>query len=272
MIPQSSLKRIALDFFNHPPNNQELNPSSALLPSFPTTDHLSLAIHAISQSEHLTHLDLSQNIVISPSLFWPETQTKRPSWPNLVWVKVIFSMTTAEGGWYFTRDNSVNDSSDDDDDDDNDTSSADDSSSEADNDTNTTTIYQDPDPSTPDTYNSKKIALAIGESPHCHFRRKADPDKLNPLFAAAAQAAAQMPRLQRMTLKTEVRASRMFTFSMTYFAPGERAGRSAGGSSNVDVPRLEWVVGPSGYVPSEAILDVWRRAKGEGIAQSVAER
>ena len=172
-------------------------------------------------------------------------------------------MTTAEGGWYFTRDNSVNDSSDDDGDDDDDTSSADD--------TNTTTIYQDPDPSTPDTYNSKKIALAIGDLPHRHFRRKADPDKLNPLFKAAAQAAAQMPRLQRMTLKTEVRASRMFTFSMRYFAPGERADRGAG-SRNVDVPRLEWVVGPSEYVPSEAILEIWRRAKGEGIVQSVAER
>lgn len=182
-------------------------------------------------------------------------------------------MTTADGGWYFTRDNNVNDSSDDDDDDDDEhTSSADDSSSEADNTTTTTAVYQDPDPSIPDTYKRKKIALAIGETPHRHFRSKADPDKLNQLFKAAAQAAAQMPRLQRMTLKTEVKASRMFTFSMMYCAPGERAGRGAGSRNmDVDVPRLDWVVGPSGYVPSEAILEVWRRAKGE-VVQSVVER
>lgn len=264
MIPQSSLKRVALCFFNNPPDNQGLNPLSALMPSFPTTDHLSLAIHAISQSENLTHLDLGENIVISPSLFWPDTQTKQPSWPNLVSVKVVFSMNTADGEWYFTRDGYVNIESADDDDAESDTSNSD--GSQADD----TTTKQNPDPDTPDTYNEKKVALAIGEKPYRHFRVRADPGKLNPLFEAAAQAAAQMPRLQRMTLKTEVKASRMFTFAMTYFAPGERTGRGAG-SRNVDMPRLDWVIGRSGYEPEESILEIWRQAKGE-IVQSVAER
>ena len=275
MIPQGSLKRIALSFFNNPPNNQDMNPSSVLLPSLPTTDHLSLSIHALSQSEHLTYLDLGGDIVISPSLFWPDAQPKRPpSWPHLVSVKVVFSMTTADGDWYFTRDNNASDESDDDDDDDDatltDTSSTD--SSEADDDEDsTTTIYQDPDPNTPDIYNEKNVALATGEKPHRHFRSKADRHKLNPLFEAAAHAAVQMPRLQCMTLKTEVKRRRMFTFAMTYFAPGERAAGRGAGSRDVEKPRLEWVVGPSGYEPSGSILEIWRRAKGE-VVLSVVER
>ncbi len=262
MIPQSSLKRVALGFFNNPPDNQVLNPLSALMPSFPRTDHLSLAIHALSQSENLTHLDLGENIVISPSLFWPNTKTKQPFWPNLVSVKVVFSMNTADGDWYFKA--NIESADDDDDDGESDTLSSD--GSQADD----TTTKQNPDPDTPDTYNEKKVALAIGEKPYCHMRGRADPGKLNPLFEAAARAAAQMPRLQRMTLKTEVKAPRMFTFAMTYYAPGERTGRGAG-SRDVDMPRLDWVIGPSGYEPEESILEIWKQAKGE-IVQSVAER
>lgn len=266
MIPQGSLNQLALDFLIYPPDNQDLNAMSALIPSFPTTDHLSLALHAISQSEILTHLDLSGHIVISPSLFWPDTQTKQPSWPNLISVKALFSMNTADGDWYFTRDSKVNSESDDDDDDDaeSDTSSSD--SSRADD----ITTKQYPDSDTPDIYNDEQVARAIGDVPRRHFRGRADPSKLNPLFEAAANAAAQMPRLERMALKTEVKASRTFTFAMTYFAPGERTGRGAG-SRNVDAPRLDWVVGPSGYEPEESILDIWRGAKGE-VVQSVAKR
>ena len=263
MIPQGSLKRISLDLASNPPNNQQLNPSSALISSLTPTDHMSLAIHAISQSEHLTHLDLGENIVISPSLFWPANQTKDPFWPNLVAVKVVFSMTTAEGGWYFVRDNSTNDESDDD-------AAVTDTSSADGSEANDITTYQDPDPDIPDTFNEKQVALATGERPYRRFRSKADPDKLNPLFVAAAQAATQMPRLQRMMLKTEVKASKMFTFAMTYFAAGEKTGRGAG-SRNTDKPRLDWVVGPSRYEPEESILEIWRGAKGE-VLQSVTER
>ena len=264
MIPQGSLKRIALGFFNLPPNNQDFNPASVLMPSSTTTDQLSLAIHAISQFEHLTHLELAQRIVISPLLFWPDTQIKPPYWPNLVSVEIAFSMNTADGGWYFTRENNANDKSHDDDDDaSTDTSSAD--GSEADDDS--TTTNQDPD--IPDTYNATKVAFAIGEEPYSHFRTKADPDKLDPLFEAAARAAAQMPRLRRMWLKTYVYPPGMFDFAMAYLAPGEMISQGPG-SGDVDVPRLEWVVGASGYEPAESILELWRRAKGE-VVQRVTE-
>ena len=166
-------------------------------------------------------------------------------------------MTTADGGWYFTRDNNANDESD------NDAAETDTSSADG-SEPDDTTIIQDPDPDTPDHYDQKKVALATGEEPQRHFRSKADPEKLDPLFKAAALAAAQMPRLHRMTLKTEVKASRTFTLAMTYLARGERAGRSAG-SRNMDGPRLDWVVGPSGYEPAESTLEIWRRAKGEVV-------
>ena len=266
MIPQGSLKRVALDWYSNAPDNQELTHWSALIPSFPTIDHLSLAINAISQSETLTHLELGDHIVISPSLFWPDTQTKRPSWPNLVCVNVLFGMNTADGDWYFTRDDNASSESDDDDEDadaESDTSSSDDSEDD-------TITEQDPDPDVPDTYNDRNVALAVGDEPYRHFRSKADPGKLNPLFESAARAAAQMPRLQRMTLMTKVRASRMFLFAMNYFAPGERAGWGAG-SRDVDKARLDWVVGPSGYEPEASILQIWTQAKGE-VVQSVAER
>ena len=254
MIPRGSLKRITLDWYSNPPDNQELSQSSALIPSFPTTDHLSLAIHAISQSENLTRLDLGGCIVISPSLFWPDPETKRPSWPSLVAVNVTFSMNTADGGWYFTRD----ENSESDDDVESDTSSSDDS--EADD----AITKQDPDPDTPDTYNDRRVALAVGDKPYRHFRRKADPSKLNPLFEAAARAATQMPRLQRMTLMTKVRASSVILFEMNYCAPGT-------GWRNIDMATLDWVVGPSGYEPGESILDIWKQAKGE-VVQSVEEQ
>lgn len=259
MIPRGSLKRIALDWYSNPPDNQEMSQLSALIPSFPTTDHLSLAIHAISQSENLTHLKLGDHIVISPSMFWPDNQSKRPSWPSLVWVDVLFSMNTADGDWYFTRDDNADSESDDDDDDaESDTSSS--NKSEA----NDVITKQDPDPDTPDTYNDRKVALAVGDKPYRHFRKRADASKLNPLFEAAARAATQMPRLQSMTLVTKVRAASKFIFQMRYSAPGVEWW-------NGDTAMLDWVVGPSGYEPEESTLEIWRRAKGE-IVQSVAER
>ena len=261
MIPQGSLKQLALHISYNPPDNHEMKPLSALLPSFPTTDHLSLAIHSLSQSEKLTHLDLDGGFVISPSLFWPDTQTKPPSWPNLVSVIVVFSMNAANGDWYFTQDDNASVSSED-----NDGIETDDSSSEADE----TTTEQNPDPNTPDTYNERNVAIAVGDEPSRLFRWRADPDKLNPLFEAAAQAAAKMPRLQRMTLRTQVRPRRWFTFAMRYYAPGERTSEVAG-ARDFDMPRLVWSIGPSGYEPVESILDIWRLAKGE-VLQSVGEQ
>ena len=180
-------------------------------------------------------------------------------------------MNTANGDWYFVREaNDVN------------TKSNDDGESRA----GAITTEQNSDPDMPDTYNGRNVALATGQQPYRHYRSRADPSKLNPLFVAAAKAAAYMPRLQRMSLSTVVKGSmerrshwtrmkrsRMFTFAMTYSAvPGERTGGSAAGSRSFDdASRLDWAVGPSGYEPEESILETWRLAKGE-VVQSVTDQ
>ena len=273
MIPRGSLKRVVLGFYNRPPNDQELNPARALTLWFPTTDHLSLAIHQLSRTETLTHLELWNHIVISPSLFWPEHQAEPPSWPNLVSVKVQFNMSTADGDWYFMRRDFLNVDSED-------CSAEVDSddyegyhdfqhsgSDDPDVDENLTIQYADPDK--PDTYKGYKLAFAIGDRPLRQFRSRADPDKLDPLFKAVAQAAAHMPRLQRMTLVTKVEGSKYFTFTMTYLAVGERTDRWPGSTMNVEMPRLIWEIGSSQYEPEESTLQIWRRAKGEDVMQIV---
>lgn len=196
----------------------------------------------------MTHLNLGAAIVISPSIFWPETQIKPPFWPNLVSVELDFSMNTADGDWYFVReDNNTEVQSNNDD---------------ADLEAGAITTEQNSDLDIPDTYDEENVALATGRQPCRYYRSRADPGKLNPLFAAAAKAAAHMPRLQRMSLSTLVKGSMarrspwgMFTFGMTYSAPG-------------NVPRLDWAVGPSGYEPEESILELWRLAKEE-VVQNV---
>ncbi|MDI1487992.1 MAG: hypothetical protein OHK93_007266 [Ramalina farinacea] len=271
MIPYGLLKQISLQYFNQSPNNQELNSSSALIPSCPQIDHLSLALYTISQAKYLTHLDLGAAVVISPSLFWPETQIKPPSWPNLVSVELDFSMNTADGDWYFVREDSDTE--------------VESNNDNADLEAGAITTEQNPDPDIPDTYNENIVALATGQKPYRHYRIRADPGKLNPLFVAAAKAAACMPRLQRMSLSTVVKGSTErrspwrrlkhswgFTFAMTYSeALGERTGGSAAGSRSFDdVSRLDWAVGLSGYEPEESILELWRLAKGE-VVQTVTD-
>lgn len=263
MIPQGSLKRVTLNYFNHPPSNHKRYPRSALLPSFPTTDHLSQALQRISRTETLTHLELGGPIVISPSLFWADDQAKQPSWPNLVSMKVHFSMATADGDWYFTSDGianyeSYNDYLGDDGD----------SWSHMEWDWKWNTL----DDGIPNIQ-SVDLDHILGKRPVREFRGLAAPKKLNPLFKAAAQAAAQMPRLQCMTLGTEVRAFNRFIFAMIYLAPGIRPDCDDDDDEPMDLdkPRLEWLTGPSRYEPAKAILEIWRRAKEGIVIQTTAD-
>lgn len=130
--------------------------------------------------------------------------------------------------------------------------------------------YQTPDINTPDVYNEKAIDLATGREPSRYYRSQVDRSKLNPLFLAAAKAACQMPRLQRMTLKCEVRGRDWFNFVMNYYEVGQSAERGAG-ANDVDRPRLEWLVGKSRYEPEDEILEIWREGKGD-VLESVRER
>lgn len=252
-IPQNLLRMIHLNLCNVAPGNQCRNAYSALLPSFPTVDHLSLALHALSQSANLTHFTIRGPFVLSKSLFWPEVQSRRPFWPNLLRVNIEFSMNTADGDWYFVRDDNTDVQENEQEGDDDDYTEYGESSSDTDG------SY---DSDVPDTYDKRREEYVTGSLPYRCFRSKADLAKVHPLFEAAAKAASQMPRLEDMYLDTLVGAAEEdFTFGMTYNAPGQESEHDDG-STDIELPRLDWAVGPSRYIPEESTVEIWRRAKG----------
>ena len=254
MISTDRLREIKLSFDYRAPRNQDFYPPRAVLLS-PSFDPLSLALHDLSLAENLTTLTLNGENAISEMLFWPQRPIKRPVWPQLLDLDINFNMTTTEGEWYFVSGDSedaqaesieespTSDRS----------GATDASSSESD-------LNDDSD--FPDDYNEAREQRIVGDRPSSIFRTKADATKVNPLFAAAAHAAANMPRLQRMTLETQVRAINPFMFQFDFFAPGQET-RFGHGSQDVGWPRLLWTVGPSGYVPEESTIEIWRQAKGK---------
>ena len=74
------------------------------MPRLPTVDYLSLSLHRLSLSEHLTRLHIGGEAAISECLFWPKVQTKVPYWPKLEYVNVKYSMCTVDGDWFFRKD------------------------------------------------------------------------------------------------------------------------------------------------------------------------
>ena len=77
--------------------NQHVKISSALLTSAPLVDHLSPALHTLSQSPNLTCLYLGGTIVLHPCFFWPRDHANptlfRPRLQDLI---VELSITTHE--------------------------------------------------------------------------------------------------------------------------------------------------------------------------------
>lgn len=193
--------------FNHDdPIHRNHFPPSALLPSAPSTDHLSRTLHTFSLSSNLTFLRLGP-MVISSDLYWPTDSSATPLWPHLGTFLVEFNRTAPEGTWYFIRDPA------------DDVFDEDDASS----------VYRD-FPSDP-----------------C----------INPLLLAMARAAAQMPKLEHMSLDSslsDVDAS----FEINYYAPGIF---SDWGPEDEDEesPRLYWAVGS--WRPAENILKQWWKSK-----------
>ncbi|KAI4196583.1 MAG: hypothetical protein LQ350_006455, partial [Teloschistes chrysophthalmus] len=100
-ISSPSLGEFTLSFYQLDPRNQYCSPPSALLPSEPSTDHLSRALYAFSQSSTLTSLTLNP-IVISPELYWPtNSPSTPPAWPKTQHHHVVFDISTPDGEWYF---------------------------------------------------------------------------------------------------------------------------------------------------------------------------
>lgn len=138
-MPLHNLRSITLHLFNDWPVNHYFPLQNALLPSSPRTDHISLALHHLSQSPNLTNLMLIGDIVLSPSILWPSseqedeewvgmnkkdnngsnifnhpasslntssstTPSTPPLWPHLQKMRITLSITTPTGDWLYIPD------------------------------------------------------------------------------------------------------------------------------------------------------------------------
>ncbi|KAL8663215.1 MAG: hypothetical protein Q9202_004061 [Teloschistes flavicans] len=197
-ISSPSLRKFALSFYQVDPQNQYSSPPSALLPTEPSTDHLSRALYALSQSPTLNSFILN-HIVISPELYWPaNSPSTPPAWPNIHHHHVGFDLSTSDGEWYFMRDPSKPIG-----DDEGDTDS--DSSENEGDDTVADSASEDEFYSRADTYNEHRELRAVGHYPYRDFRTVPSDNHITPLLLAMARAAAQMPNLQSMSLTTSHR-------------------------------------------------------------------
>ncbi|KAL9578752.1 MAG: hypothetical protein Q9212_005524 [Teloschistes hypoglaucus] len=249
-----SLREITLSFYQEDPSNQYSSPPSALLPSEPSTDHLSRALYGLSQSSTLTSLILSP-IIISPELYWPtNSPSTPPAWPSIQHHHVEFDMSTPDGEWYFVRDPSTPI------DDEEDFSDSDDSGDD-DDDTESDSASEDEFYSRPDTYHDHRERRAVGHYPIRQFRTLPSDAHITPLLIAMARAAAQMPKLQNMSLKTSSRDPNGAGFEIHFYGAGfaSRTGKYVVQTAEA---RLNWYVGS--WRPTEEILNIWREGK-EGL-------
>ncbi|KAL8730717.1 MAG: hypothetical protein Q9166_003909 [cf. Caloplaca sp. 2 TL-2023] len=248
-----SLRKFRLNFYHHDPSNQYFSPPSALIPSAPSTDHLSHALHTLSQSSNLTSLRLD-TIVISPDLYWPANPSTPPTWPSLRQFDVQFHMTTPGGEWYFIRDPTKPI---DEDEGENDSDDPDD----ADDETDTDSYTASSDSFRPDTFNERREARDVGSYPIRTFRTVPSDAHINPLLLAMARAAAHMPQLQSMSLTTTMRDPDGAGFEI-YFHEAGRRNRHDSEPGDAGKARLYWFVGS--WRPVDEVLKIWRE-KREGL-------
>lgn len=187
-----------LTIFNKAPANQHFKLSSALLPSDPSTDHLSLALHALSLSPNLTDLRLAGNIVLSPCFFWPQDPTTpTPSWPHLQKLDVRLNITTPTGNWLYMRD--PEDGDDEDDEEDNDPLMVPDLLGMwAEYETGS---MHSNDSEVPRMFRGYLQSHLDGSRPEHYFRKKVDAKQLNPMLVAMARATRHMPAIQSLALQ-----------------------------------------------------------------------
>ena len=253
-IQTKSLTHLFIDIFQNPTRNEDYPAPIALHASEPSTDHLSEAIHQLSLAPTLKYFFLSGFSVISDALFWPKSaaEANPPTWPNLEVFIVEFDMKTPDGDWYYlrggqpsylNRDNLVVTSLDDEDHD------------ELDDIDKFSDRYLEED--------AIEARVAVGESPYNPTRNIPDTGKLVPFFKAVARAAAQMPKLRVLTVKT-VSEPRRIGCEVAFAAPGvfcqhdERFTREAEDMEELkDKCRLFC----RGSAADETCLNIWREGE-----------
>lgn len=195
---------VSLTLFNQDPSNQSFILPSALPQFAPTTDHLSLALHTLSQSPNLTRFSLKGDIVLSPCFFWPDDDppTVTPFWPRLEFLDVNLNITTPTGHWLYMRDPSRSSPDPDPDPDDEDPLTLteilrlDESSHSSDSDNS----------EVPDIFSERVQEYLDGAHPSNQFRTIIDGERLNPMLTAMARAACHMPAMGSLTLHVNTKS------------------------------------------------------------------
>ncbi|KAL8932974.1 MAG: hypothetical protein Q9216_006581 [Gyalolechia sp. 2 TL-2023] len=251
LLSKGSLRSFTLNSHYNDPMNEYYSPPSTLLPSAPSTDHLSRALHAISLSPNLTSFTLNP-IVISSDLFWPLDSPTSPTWPHLRQCHVEFNLMAPDGTWYFRRDPAKPEEEEGDDDE----RYYDEIDAEQGNDT-------DSDPGSYDSlcwdsFHERQEGRLTGDYPTRSFRTLPSDTHINPLLLAMARAAAHMPQLQSMTLTSTMHDPNGPGFNVYFSAPANPSNYDAE-PRDAEKARLEWDVGS--WRPHEEVLDVWRAGK-----------
>ena len=238
---------------------------SALIPSDPVTDYLSEAIHRLSLAPNLTNLYITGFAVISQSLFWPEQPNEiPPTWANLEWLEVDFDMKTPDGDWYFLP------------------------GPEGDDDDVGGEEEEDEDDRDEDELEEWEIAerreqdaaREVGELPVKPIRNIPDAEKLYPFFRAVAQAAARMPKLRYLCVKTTFSNPTRTYCEMWLVGPGLQCWHDAkvvGEGQMVEDVRKRWRLywNVIGLELDEECLSIWKEGearKGRELAVHVLSR
>ncbi|KAL9030616.1 MAG: hypothetical protein Q9196_001283 [Gyalolechia fulgens] len=257
------LRDFTLESLHDDPFNQYFTLPSALLPSAPEIDHLSLALYKLSQSPTLTSIRLDP-IIISPDLYWPANPSTQPNWPSLRQFHVVFNMTAPDGTWYFIRDPSQPEDEDEGADDSDDPEEEPDIDSDPDFDYGSDSFFDSGDTVQPDTYNERREARAAGDYPGRSFRTLPLDTYMNPLLLAMARAAAYMPKMQHMSLTSTVRDP---VLEVSFFAGGQPS-HSDSEPGDGDRPRLYSYMGK--WRPDYRVLETWRESR-EGLVVKFIE-
>lgn len=216
-MPLHNLRSLTLHLFNDWPVNHYFLLQNALLPSSPRTDHISLALHHLSQSPNLTNLMLIGDIVLSPSILWPSseqedeewvgmnkkdnnscsifnhsasslntssptTPSPLPLWPHLQKMRITLSITTPTGEWLYIPDP---------------LSTPPPPSSPLPIPSPSSTHSADSDNSLiPDEYDYLLEARLNGNDPSSEFRKLPDGEKIDEWLLAIGKAVGHMPAIE----------------------------------------------------------------------------
>lgn len=117
-LPVQHLTSFYLEMSCSTPNNHSWQNASALHPSEPEIDWLSIGLHHISQAPNLRTFMLDKSIALSPTVLWPGTisdennskqttednavdQGKTPYWPSLRQFLIRTSAVSPDGSWLY---------------------------------------------------------------------------------------------------------------------------------------------------------------------------